>query len=61
MASLGLHKDLETHKLAANIRSTFSGIVAGNVKDHGIRTIEIHGLFELSGDKKNYGTDRQAT
>ena len=51
MAELELHKDLETHKLAANLRRAFSGIVAGNVKDEGIRAIEKHGLFELSGDK----------
>ena len=51
MAGLELHKDLETHKLAANLRRAFSGIVAGNVKDEGIRAIEKHGLFELSGDK----------
>jgi len=52
MAGLALHKDLETHKLAANLRRAFSGIVAGNVKDEGIRAIEKHGLFELSGDKE---------
>ncbi|MCF6190855.1 MAG: nucleotide 5'-monophosphate nucleosidase PpnN [Cocleimonas sp.] len=51
MAGLELHKDLETHKLAANLRRAFSGIVAGNVKDEGIRAIEKYGLFELSGDK----------
>ncbi|HIQ07654.1 MAG TPA: LOG family protein [Thiotrichaceae bacterium] len=51
MSGLELHKDLETHKLAANLRRAFSGIVAGNVKDEGIRAIEKHGLFELSGDK----------
>jgi len=52
MAKLELHKGLETHKLAANLRRAFSGIVAGNVKDEGIRAIEKHGLFELSGDKE---------
>ncbi len=51
MSELELHKDLETHKLAANLRRAFSGIVAGNVKDEGIRAIEKHGLFEISGDK----------
>ena len=51
MAELELHKDLETHKLAANLRRAFSGIVAGNVKDDGIRAIEKHGLFKISGDK----------
>jgi len=50
MANLELSKDLETHVLAANLRRSFSGIVAGNVKDEGIRAIEKHGLFQLSGD-----------
>ncbi len=36
--------------LAANLRRAFSGIVAGNVKDEGIRAIEEHGLFEIHGD-----------
>ena len=50
MANLELNKNLETHVLAANLRRAFSGIVAGNVKDDGIRAIEKHGLFQLSGD-----------
>ena len=55
MAKLELHKDIEKHKLAANLRRAFSGIVAGNVKDEGIRAIEKHGLFKLSGDKEIMG------
>ncbi|MEE9352706.1 MAG: nucleotide 5'-monophosphate nucleosidase PpnN [Thiotrichaceae bacterium] len=50
MAALDLSKNQETHKLAANLRRAFSGIVAGNVKDEGIRAIEENGLFELQGD-----------
>ncbi len=50
MASLKLYKSLECHQLAANLRKVFSGIVAGNVKDEGIRSIEKHGLFEITGD-----------
>jgi len=50
MASLALHKNQETHMLAANLRRAFSGIVAGNVKDEGIRNIEKHGHFEIHGD-----------
>jgi len=50
MASLALHKNQEKHLLAANLRRVFSGIVAGNVKDEGIRSIEQHGHFEISGD-----------
>ncbi len=50
MRNLNLHKDQEHHLLAANLRRAFSGIVAGNVKDEGIRAIEEHGLFEIRGD-----------
>jgi predicted Rossmann-fold nucleotide-binding protein len=51
MRSLALHKDQERHHLAANLRRAFSGIVAGNVKDEGIRAIEQYGLFEIHGDE----------
>jgi hypothetical protein len=51
MGNLALHKDQEPHHLAANLRRAFSGIVAGNVKDDGIRAIEKHGLFEIHGDE----------
>jgi predicted Rossmann-fold nucleotide-binding protein len=51
MLGLELHKDQERHLLAANLRRAFSGIVAGNVKDEGIRAIEEHGLFEIRGDR----------
>jgi predicted Rossmann-fold nucleotide-binding protein len=50
MRSLALHKNQPSHLLAANLRRAFSGIVAGNVKDEGIRTIERHGRFEIRGD-----------
>lgn len=50
MANLELHKHQDQHLLAANLRRAFSGIVAGNVKDEGIRQIEKHGLFEIRGD-----------
>ncbi|HEC19943.1 MAG TPA: LOG family protein [Gammaproteobacteria bacterium] len=50
MASLELHRDQSVHSLAANLRRAFSGIVAGNVKDEGIRAIEQHGRFEIKGD-----------
>ncbi len=50
MLHLNLFKDQERHMLAANLRRAFSGIVAGNVKDEGIRAIEEHGLFEIHGD-----------
>ncbi|MGR8940544.1 MAG: nucleotide 5'-monophosphate nucleosidase PpnN [Gammaproteobacteria bacterium] len=50
MKNLALHKNQETHVLAANLRRMFSGIVAGNVKDEGIRAVEQFGHFEIQGD-----------
>ena len=50
MRNLELSRDLPDHTLAANLRRAFSGIVAGNVKDEGIRAIEKHGHFEIRGD-----------
>ncbi|MBL1276097.1 MAG: LOG family protein [Ectothiorhodospiraceae bacterium] len=50
MRNLELHKNQSHHTLAANLRRAFSGIVAGNVKDEGIRAIEEHGHFEIHGD-----------
>ena len=50
MRSLELHRDQAPHHLAANLRRAFSGIVAGNVKEAGIRAVEQHGLFEIRGD-----------
>jgi len=50
MRNLELHKNQPRHSLAANLRRVFSGIVAGNVKDEGIRAVEEHGLYEIKGD-----------
>ena len=50
MRSLNLHRDQPAHELAAQLRRAFSGIVAGNVKEAGMRAIAEHGLFELRGD-----------
>src|SRR5450830_1030934 len=50
MRHLELHKNQEPHLLAANLRRAFSGVVAGNVKNQGIRAIEQHGNFEIHGD-----------
>lgn len=50
MAALELSRDLPVHQLAANLRRAFSGIVAGNVKEAGIRAVEEHGPFRLHGD-----------
>ncbi|CAN5174703.1 nucleotide 5'-monophosphate nucleosidase PpnN [soil metagenome] len=50
MRNLTLRRDQDTHLLAANLRRAFSGVVAGNVKDQGIRAIEEFGPFEIRGD-----------
>ncbi len=50
MRNLALHKNQDAHLLAANLRCAFSGIVAGNVKDDGIRAIEQLGHFDIRGD-----------
>jgi len=52
MAQLDLHRNLPPNVLAANLRRAFSGIVAGNVKEHGIKAIEERGPFELHGEKE---------
>ena len=52
MRKLELRKDQPVHFLAANLRRAFSGVVAGNVKEEGIRSIEQHGHFELKGDRE---------
>jgi len=50
MASLQLSTDLPAHELAANLRRAFSGIVAGNVKERGVRAIEEFGPYEIHGE-----------
>jgi len=48
--NLALHKEQPIYLLAANMRRVFSALVAGNVKDEGIRAIEEFGDFEIHGD-----------
>ena len=50
MAALDLHHGRKPFELAADLRRAFSGIVAGNVKEDGMRRIEAHGPFEIHGD-----------
>jgi pyrimidine/purine-5'-nucleotide nucleosidase len=50
MSGLNLHREQPMHLLAADLRRAFSGIVAGNVKEDGMRNIEAHGPFEIHGD-----------
>ncbi|QOR40874.1 LOG family protein [Billgrantia diversa] len=52
MAGLALHRNQPVHELAANLRRAFSGIVAGNVKEHGLRAIEAHGPFQLHAESE---------
>lgn len=55
MRNLSLHKNQEKHMLAANLRRAFSGVVAGNVKEEGIRAIEKYGQFEIDGEAEIMG------
>ncbi|MEZ5543955.1 MAG: nucleotide 5'-monophosphate nucleosidase PpnN [Lysobacteraceae bacterium] len=50
MLKLRLHRDQPAHELAADLRRAFSGIVAGNVKEEGMRAIEQHGPFLIDGE-----------
>ena len=50
MANLNLHPDQPAEQLAAALRRAFSGIVAGNVKDMGIKAIKEKGPYKLHGD-----------
>jgi pyrimidine/purine-5'-nucleotide nucleosidase len=51
MRALALDRGQPVHQLAANLRRAFSGIVTGNVKEHGIKAIERRGPYELAGDR----------
>jgi len=51
MANLVLNKNQPNEQLASNLRRVFSGIVGGNVKDEGIKSIEKYGPFEIQGEK----------
>lgn len=50
--NLALHPQQSPELLAANLRRVFSALVAGNVKDEGIRAIELYGDFEIHGDRE---------
>lgn len=52
MLALQLDHNQDAYKLAANIRDALSGIVAGNVKEEGIKAVEANGLLKIRGDKK---------
>ncbi|MBA3581013.1 MAG: LOG family protein [Gammaproteobacteria bacterium] len=50
MAGLNLHPDIGRYQLAVNLRRVFSGIVAGNIKEDGVRRVQQHGPFQIHGD-----------
>ncbi len=52
MAGLNLHRQQPRHEFAAYLRRAFSGIVAGNVKEEGVREIAAHGPFQIDGDRE---------
>lgn len=52
MSALALHADQAPSSLAVNLRRAFSGIVAGNVRESGIRLVEERGPFVLTGDRE---------
>jgi len=52
MSGLSLSMQQPVHERAANLRRAFSGIVAGNVKEQGIRLIEEQGPFVIQADKQ---------
>ena len=52
MAALQLDYNQSKDSLAVNLRRAFSGIVAGNVREAGIRLVERMGPFTLNGDPR---------
>src|SRR5690606_17645247 len=50
MAALDLHHGRPAQDLAADLRRAFSGIVAGNVKEEGMRRVEEFGPYQIHGD-----------
>lgn len=51
MAALALHRDQPVADLAVSLRRAFSGIVAGNVREEGVQSVERRGPFELRGNR----------
>lgn len=52
MSRLRLSAKLPVHELIGQLRSAFSGIVAGNVKAESIAAIEQHGPYQLKGERR---------
>ncbi len=55
MAGLDLSLGRPPHRLAVDLRRVFSGIVAGNVKEEGIRAVEQRGPFEIHASAEIMG------
>ena len=55
MRDLVINEGLPTHKLAANLRRAFSGIVSGNVREDTAEIIERKGPFEINGSERIMG------
>lgn len=49
VAQLNISTDQPKYKLAADLRRAFSCIVAGNVKEEGIRAVKKHGNYRITG------------
>jgi len=52
MAGLELFLDRPIEELSASLRQAFSGIVAGNVKEYGVKQIKEKGVYQINGDKE---------
>lgn len=52
MAALVLNSQLSAFDLAVNMRAMFSGIVAGNVKAEGLRSVREKGKFQINAEKQ---------
>ncbi len=52
VASLRLSLEQPVHERAANLRRVFSAIVAGNVRESGIRAIAAHGPYQIHGERR---------
>jgi predicted Rossmann-fold nucleotide-binding protein len=55
MAALRLTRQLTASELASQLRQAFSGIVAGNVKAHGVESVRRFGPFSMHGDAEILG------
>ena len=55
MRDLDINEGLPPHKLAANLRRAFSGIVSGNVREDTAEIIEREGPFEINGSGRIMG------